>query len=159
MVTTTGITVTIINPTVTSVAANTVGIIPVLSSTLTTAFLQSTAETNAKLDRIVTIVTASQVVTRQLIEELHAAFKKDQKETAEKPSKQASLSAEVVFRRKGDEKQFHISEAVQEQIHVAETRVQEASTSSTPNSFLWHYNKQARHWRKVTVYLSLDRSK
>ena len=80
------------------------------------------------------MVTASQAATRQSIEELHAEFKKDQEETAEKAAKKARLSTTVMFQKKGNEKQFRFNEAVEEQIHVAETQVQEASTSSTPDS-------------------------
>ena len=65
MATTTGVTITVINPTVTAVATSIAGTVHVASSSSTAAFLQSTAETNAKLDRIVTIVTASQAATRQ----------------------------------------------------------------------------------------------
>ena len=68
------------------------------------------------------MVTASQAATRQSIEELRAEFKKDQEGTAEKAAKKARLSATVLFRKKGNEKQFRFNEAVEEQIHVAKTR-------------------------------------
>jgi len=61
-------------------------------------------EANAKLDRIVQMVTASQASTQQSIEALRTEFQKEQEDTAERAAKKAHMSAEVTFRKKGKEK-------------------------------------------------------
>lgn len=68
--------------------------VPVTSSASTAKFMQLTVE---KINRIVTMVNTSQAATRQLIEESRSKFKKDQEKTAEKATKKACLSADVVF--------------------------------------------------------------
>ena len=109
--------VTVINPAVTSVPASTmpstVTAVPVTSSASTAAFMQLTAE---KLNRIATMVNTSQAATRQ---SLRSEFKTDQEETAERAVKKARFSADVVFCKKGNEKQFHFNEELQEKIQIA----------------------------------------
>ena len=90
-------------------------------------------ETNAKLDRIAHMVTASQATTQQSIEALRVEFRKEQEEISERAAKKARLSAEVTFRKKGNERQFRFNESFQEHLRVALVRLEEV-TSSPPVS-------------------------
>ena len=122
---TSAVTVTVLNPPVTSMASGGIG-----GSSSSSAPDVATLETNAKLDRIFQMVTTSQQATQQSIEVLRAEFRKEQEETAERAAKKARLSAEVSFKRKGNERQYHFNESLQEQLHTANTRLQEVSASS-----------------------------
>ena len=79
------------------------------------------------------MVTASQATTQQSIEALRVEFRKEQEETAERAAKKARLSAEVTFRKKGNERQFRFNESLQEHLRVAHVRLEEV-TSSPPVS-------------------------
>ena len=78
-------------------------------------------------------MTASQATTQQSIEALRVEFRKEQEETAERAAKKARLSAEVTFRKKGNERQFRFNKSVQEHLRVAHVRLEEV-TSSPPVS-------------------------
>ena len=131
---TSGATVTVINPPVTSmvvslpggettsmVGGGNSGSRGRSSCSLATA----TLETNAKLDRIFHMVTASQATIQQSIEALRVEFRKEQEETAERAAKKARLSAEVTFRKKGNERQFRFNESLQENLRVAYVRLED----------------------------------
>jgi len=97
-----------------------VAAVPVTSLASTAKFMQFTAK---KLDRNVAMVNTSQVATRQLIEELRSKFKKDQEEIAERATKKAHLSADAIFRKKGNEKQYRFNDELQEKMQIAGARV------------------------------------
>jgi len=120
---TSGVTViTVIDPPVTTVAGGG-------SSGRSGGTTIAAATLEAKLDRIVHMVTTSQKTTQQSIEALRAEFRKEQEETAEKAAKKARLSAEVTFRRKGNERQYRFNESLQEQFQVTHARLEEATNS------------------------------
>jgi len=77
------------------------------------------------------MVTTSQTTTQQSIEALRAELRKEQEETAENAAKKAHLSAEVTFRRKGNERQYRFNESLQEQFQVAHVRLEEATSSES----------------------------
>ena len=79
------------------------------------------------------MVTTSQATTQQSIEALRVEFRKEREETAETAAKKARLSAEVTFRKKGNERQFRFNESLQEHLRVAHVRLEEV-TSSPPVS-------------------------
>ena len=79
-------------------------------------------------------MTASQATTQQSIEALRVEFRpKEQEETAERAAKKTRLSAEVTFRKKGNERQFRFNESLQEHLRVAHVKLEEV-TSSPPVS-------------------------
>ena len=69
---------------------------------------------------------------QQSITSLRAELRRDQDhdETVEKAAKKARLSAEVTFRRKGNEKQYRFNEVVQDKFSSAAIRIDEAATSA-----------------------------
>ncbi|XP_065883338.1 uncharacterized protein [Dysidea avara] len=82
------------------------------------------------------MVTASQATTQQSIEALRVEFQKEQEETAERAAKKARLSAEVTFRKKGNERQFRFNESLQEHLRVAHVRLEEVTSSPAVSSEL-----------------------
>jgi len=59
---------------------------------------------------------------------LQAEFRKKQKETAERAAKKVCLSAKITFKKKGNERQYHFNESVQEQFHVTRVRLEEVAS-------------------------------
>ena len=82
------------------------------------------------------MVTASQATIQQSIEALRVEFRKEQEETAERAAKKVRLSAEVTFRKKGNERQFRFNESLQKHLRVAHVRFEEVTSSPSVSSEL-----------------------
>ena len=116
--TTSGVIVTVVNPPITKI------LIPGTSEAtiVTQAGNASILATNAKLDRIVQMVTSSQAAMQCSIEQVCSTLlskstqnsRKSKKKQPSRPPKKAHLSEDLSFRKKGH--QFRFNEEMQEHL-------------------------------------------
>ena len=83
------------------------------------------ATSSLKAAQFSTMMTTMQ----QSITSLRAELRRDQDETVEKATRKVRLSAEVTFRRKGNEKQYRFNKVVQDKFSSAAIRIDEAATN------------------------------
>ena len=64
---------------------------------------------------------------QQIMPSFRAELRQDQEDAVEKANKKAHLATEITFQRKGNEKQYHFNELVQDKLYSTTLQIGEAS--------------------------------
>ena len=110
----------------TTVRRSTVAVTTTMTPVTTVATVSAVASATSSLmaAQFATMMTSMQ----QSISSLREELRRDQEESVEKAAKKARLSAEVTFKRKGNEKQYRFNEIVQDKFAAAALRIDEATS-------------------------------